>query len=190
MQQPDNQKTLIGHRLRVFRDQIGIKQGELAKKLNIEQGTLSGIERGMSYISAKAAYILVETYNLSINWLIAGRGEMFIPSHNEVDDIELIKKVSDEYGDEEVKLFHVNEDSMEPYLMIGDVVACKKLKELDSKKMYVVISTNDNMQISFVLEHPEGFILIPNNMKEYDTELKRKDEIKLIYQVDKIIKSV
>lgn len=68
----------IGRRFSVFRRYIKKSQEELANELQISQTTIAGIEMGKSSPRIPIQNYLYWQYHLSINWLIAGKGEMII----------------------------------------------------------------------------------------------------------------
>ena len=53
-------------------------QHELGSELNIEQSLISNIESGECYPNIRYLNYLYKKYGLNINWLVSGKGEMFI----------------------------------------------------------------------------------------------------------------
>lgn len=65
---------------------LRLKQIDLATKLNISRQRISDIFNGRSDFSEEQKIVLCKEYNVSLNWLIADIGEMFIKSFS--DQIE------------------------------------------------------------------------------------------------------
>jgi SOS-response transcriptional repressor LexA len=69
----------IQHRLVELRKSLGIKtQSIFAENLNIKRTTLIGYENGTSPPSVEFLTKLREIYNVNVNWLIDGSGEIFL----------------------------------------------------------------------------------------------------------------
>ena len=69
---------MLSERLKILRKSMPYKQKDIAKQIGISQTHLSDIERG-KYSPSKSllkAYSL--TFNVNEDWLINGKGEMFI----------------------------------------------------------------------------------------------------------------
>lgn len=73
-------KKQVGRRLAEFRQAISKTQLELATELGINQPALSLLEKGSHRPSFHAMRYLIDNYNLNVQWLIAGKGPMFITS--------------------------------------------------------------------------------------------------------------
>jgi DNA polymerase V len=69
----------ITQRIAKFKAVLGIKkQNAFAEKLDISRTTLIGYEDGSSPPSAAFLIKLCEIFNVNINWLLTGTGEMFL----------------------------------------------------------------------------------------------------------------
>lgn len=64
--------------LREVRTKMGISQGEMAKSLKMLQSQYSNYERGISKPSFEVLEKLVKLHNININYLLTGKGAMFI----------------------------------------------------------------------------------------------------------------
>ncbi|MCP4146211.1 MAG: helix-turn-helix transcriptional regulator [bacterium] len=69
-------KKEVGRRFRRFRESIEKAQYELAEELGISQSTIANIERGKAFPNINYLHNFYHKYNLNINWLITGEGEM------------------------------------------------------------------------------------------------------------------
>jgi transcriptional regulator with XRE-family HTH domain len=70
-------KEEIGSRFRRFRESIGKVQHELAAELKISQSTIANIERGKAFPNINYLHYFYNNYQLNINWLLIGQGDMF-----------------------------------------------------------------------------------------------------------------
>lgn len=67
---------MINERLKTIRKQLGLKQSELAKVLNITTRTLQNYEKDAD-IPASVINKLISLFNVNPTWLLTGQGEMF-----------------------------------------------------------------------------------------------------------------
>ncbi len=91
-------------RLLQFRKAIGKTQRELAEELNVYQSTITNIEQGKVYPNIHFLHYFNEKYRLDINWLLTGKGDIFIP--------EPIVKVG-ETGEQDFHVYLEREKIME-----------------------------------------------------------------------------
>lgn len=78
----------IKERFKLLRKKIKLTQKELANILHINQSTIQAYENGKAFPSSKKLEILFREFNININWIITGEGEMFL----ELSKDELQKK--------------------------------------------------------------------------------------------------
>lgn len=78
----------IGERLGHFRKAIGISQTEMSNKANLNRSYVTHIETGKSTPSFDFLVKLMDTYNLSIDWLLTGNGPMTLKER--ADDLGVI----------------------------------------------------------------------------------------------------
>ncbi len=67
----------IYQRLIVMRKKLKLSQTELAKALNCSQPNISDYEKGKIALPISALSIISRTYNINMEWLVNGEGEMF-----------------------------------------------------------------------------------------------------------------
>ena len=81
----------IGKRISQLRNIIGITQPELAKVLEVKRGapTISNWENGISIPDVAQLSKISELYNINLNWLITGQGEMSLKGEGVSTDKEL-----------------------------------------------------------------------------------------------------
>ncbi|MEO0471164.1 MAG: helix-turn-helix transcriptional regulator [Bacteroidota bacterium] len=63
-------------RLKIFRQSLGLSQGEFADQLKIAQPTYSNYERGKVAIAFSLCKKLLKLFRLNLNWLAEGIGTM------------------------------------------------------------------------------------------------------------------
>lgn len=80
----------MNERLKILRRELGIKQGEFAKKINLNQGTLSDIENGKGNLTERNIKLVCLTFNVNEQWFRTGEGEMFTPEPSDTEEIELL----------------------------------------------------------------------------------------------------
>lgn len=85
----------IAKRLREFRAIKRLTSSEVANKLGIPVRTLGSYERGEVLPGSKFYNLMIENYDININWLISGRGSMFI-SQNVVQNKDSISQLQEE----------------------------------------------------------------------------------------------
>lgn len=74
---------------------------ELSEQLGISYSTLGSYERGQRTPSVDFGLLLINTFNVNINWLLTGQGEMFISTCENTleknNNIEIIKNTDTFY---------------------------------------------------------------------------------------------
>jgi transcriptional regulator with XRE-family HTH domain len=67
----------IGARLRQFRENLDLSQREFSKCIDISQSYCSMLERGTLTINPLIMRTIYENFNISVDWLITGEGDIF-----------------------------------------------------------------------------------------------------------------
>ena len=80
----------VGKRLKELRGYLEYSQKDFANKYGMSQQALSKYEKGQSDISDTIKKSLNKDYHLNLNWLLTGKGSMFVNgahdnSSNELD---------------------------------------------------------------------------------------------------------
>jgi transcriptional regulator with XRE-family HTH domain len=65
----------FGDRLAVAREQAGLTQGDLAKRLGVKTVTLEAWEQDLKEPRANRLQMLAGMLNISLSWLLTGQGE-------------------------------------------------------------------------------------------------------------------
>ena len=68
----------ISKRLREFKAANRLTLTEIANKLNMPPRTIGSYERGEVLPGTKFYNLMIENYNINVNWLITGIGTMYI----------------------------------------------------------------------------------------------------------------
>ena len=64
----------IGLRLKEFRESLDLTQQMFSDKCGIVRQTYSGYERGRSLITTTNLYIICKTFNISMDYIVRGKG--------------------------------------------------------------------------------------------------------------------
>ena len=75
----------IGKRIKELRNYLHITSAELAQKLSIPVRTIGSYERDEAQPGPKFLNALIEHYHVNINWLLTGKGNLFISAKTEID---------------------------------------------------------------------------------------------------------
>jgi transcriptional regulator with XRE-family HTH domain len=117
----DMNKT--GKRIKRLRIEKGWSQDELGKKLGLDQGTISKMERGESDPTAKTLRMLKEIFGVNTDWILTGKG----PKHPlPLETNEEITEILDDFAE--------NESFMIAVLAYAYDYKAKHLKEFIKKK--------------------------------------------------------
>jgi transcriptional regulator with XRE-family HTH domain len=66
-------------RIRDIRKKLGLTQSDFGRKIGIEGGSLSMIERGINSLTEGNIKLICSVYNVNEDWIRTGNGEMFNP---------------------------------------------------------------------------------------------------------------
>ena len=94
----------IGERLKTLRRETGLKQGDFAKRLEISQSLLSGIENGNEPLSDRTRKIICLEFNISENWLLTGEGKMVKVMEKDDNLLAVFRKLEPE-GQAQVQIY-------------------------------------------------------------------------------------
>ena len=73
----------IGKRVRKIRLQKGISQEQFGELIGIKKAAVSKIENGDNSLSSSNLISICKQFNINEEWLLYGKGEMFIPESRE-----------------------------------------------------------------------------------------------------------
>jgi transcriptional regulator with XRE-family HTH domain len=133
-----------------IRREVGLKQGEFAKKLGIKQSVLSNIETGQNGITDANVRLICMTFNVNENWLRHGVGDMFISSDRSSYEAELL-------------------ETYRCLLPATQKVVLNNVKDL-LKAQNSILASSENMQAP----SPEREGTITTSVKSPDTTIKKR----------------
>ena len=99
----------VGDRLRIIRELLGYTQREFCDILNVSSTSYAYYEGGDRMIPATTAIILHEKFGVNTNWLLTGKGPIYIGNANNEEsliykenrqikkDLLLLREVLDKY---------------------------------------------------------------------------------------------
>jgi len=92
--------TTQGKRLKQIRQRLNFSQEEMGKVLGVSKQFLSNIENDRNILNNEKLVKLLKNYNVNINWLLDGDGEMFKTKNDDFDKkVELkVTEILDRYG--------------------------------------------------------------------------------------------
>lgn len=80
---PDHPVSTAAQRVKYIRKANKISQIEMSKIMGVSQSTLSQVENGNYDISFDSIKKISKKFNIDCNWLIMGKGDMFITAESE-----------------------------------------------------------------------------------------------------------
>ncbi len=85
---------MLAENLKEVRIKLGISQGEMAQSLDMLQAQYSNYERGKSKPSADVLEKLALKHKINLNYLLTGKGAMFVFSETEkeIKKLKISKK--------------------------------------------------------------------------------------------------
>ena len=90
----------VGLRLKELRRKLNMTQAQLGEKLGIKATTLAKHENGICYPTGKMLNILSSQYNVSMDYLLCGRGTLFYEDKDNSDSNRLKNIIK---GDKELE---------------------------------------------------------------------------------------
>ncbi|MCK4764348.1 MAG: helix-turn-helix transcriptional regulator [Candidatus Aminicenantes bacterium] len=89
----------IGKRLKEVRKVLKLTQSEITEPAGLSKSYLSELELGKSKSCSMLYQYLADEHNVNVNYILTGRGKMFIREENTIDtetfghDIEIVKEI-------------------------------------------------------------------------------------------------
>ena len=77
---------IVGKRLKILRQNKGLKQSDLANYLGIAQATYSAFETGKNDLSVQTLFRISDFYKISTDWILGLNENM---SESDFDDTEM-----------------------------------------------------------------------------------------------------
>lgn len=80
---------MLNERLKILINTLGLKKGDFSEKINFSQAYISMILSGSKQNPSDRFYESIKReFNVSIDWLRDGKGEMFIMDNSELSPVE------------------------------------------------------------------------------------------------------
>lgn len=73
-----NNYFYIGNNIKKLYNSLGISQGDIVFKLGVTQGYISRVVNDKAKASLSFVIAFCATFNIDKNWLLTGKGEMFL----------------------------------------------------------------------------------------------------------------
>lgn len=89
--------NLINNRIKELLAILGIKQTDMAKKLNVSRELMSSMVNGRRTATDRTIKDICRVYEINEDWLVNGTGEVFQPTDDEL--FELIGEKANEISD-------------------------------------------------------------------------------------------
>lgn len=191
---------MVGERIKIIRSELNLSQKEFAEKLSIKQNMLSYYESDRSQPPIDVVEKISVTFNINTNWLLTGRGDIFIndnksrPEENGIIYLPVLNtKVSAGYGaenfvititdyfgleerlvfpykKEKLKVLPVRGDSMSPTMMDGDVIVVAE-GVIEGDGIYVINRAGSLFVKRLQFRLTENCVVIISDNVKYEREI-------------------
>lgn len=86
-----------GEKIKQLRQSLNLSQDEFGAIFNIQKQMVSSLEKNKLKLNNEKLELLCSEYNVNINWLLCGKGEMFNAPENTAPDKSEVEKIVEEY---------------------------------------------------------------------------------------------
>jgi len=150
----------MGERIKELRKFFNFSQARFADNLKISQGFLSDVEKDKKIPGSSFLLSLLKYYGVNINWLLTGRGEMFLK-----EDIYISEEERENLKDNIYKRAHLSPDLKEMVIEAAHLAVDRALKKLL------------NYKTRFVLEDKNTYPLIEGKVACGNPSVITRDEV-------------
>lgn len=165
-------------RIKDRRNELGIKQAELAKAINVSQPTLSEYENGKYEPDSATLRKLAQELETTVDYLVGGpppekMSGVRIPVLGDVAAGIPIEAITDIVDYEEIDAalarsgdffgLRIKGDSMEPRMREGDVVIVRQQETVETGDTVVVLINGNSATVKKIKYGPDGITLLPTN---------------------------
>ena len=91
------------NRIKEIRQKIFVSQSNMEDCLSLSRNTLSAYERGKAFFKPHTLQLLSSKYNVNINWLLTGKGNMLLSDDDSINNDELIKQLQEKINQLEIE---------------------------------------------------------------------------------------
>jgi len=172
---------MIGNRIKLLREELGLKQDDLAKKISVSPSAIGMYERNLREPNNELTLKLSEYFNVSTDYLLGksnirnseNNQELKIPvlgvvkaGYNWLADENVIGYVS--VNDKTLKgdgffAVQVKGISMVPEIYEGDIAIVKKQNDFENGDYVVALINGDEATIKKAYKNDTGLLLRPAN---------------------------
>ena len=202
----------IGERLKLFRKSLQLAQNQVSTQLGLLQGSYSDIERNKTKGSISVYEKLDEVYNLNINWLLTGRGSMFMEVDTEVGKSNVIVSnlaanaspgITSQYVELSSRAylpmvrngavaFPIQGKSMIPVFDDGDWLLCYELERVEDVKsgsIYVIRTNEGVLLCKYIIKKGVKWELLSENSANFGVVPIEVEDINKVFKIEKVITS-
>ena len=182
---------MFNEELKRLRNQKGLSQEELGKKIGVSKSTIAMWEAGRREPKDyETLEIIADFFNVNMEVLLNGRlspikipvlGRVIagvpIEAVEEILDYEEISRAMAKQGD--FFALQVKGDSMEPKFSAGDVVIVRKQEDVDSGDIAIVLVNGNEATVKKIKKFPGGINLVPSN-SNYEVTTYTNEQIETL----------
>ena len=84
----------MSERIRLLRQHLGLSQTEFAKKMGMTRSMVSNLELGLIEIPDYKLEMICKAFNVRMDWLRTGEGEMFNPTNTSLDALAEVHNIN------------------------------------------------------------------------------------------------
>lgn len=194
--------AILGQRIKDLREENGLTQEDLAKKLGISKSTISMYETNKRKPDTTTKEALADLFNVDMDYLygrsniknktaqiieLASSGVQIpvlgyvragypIYAEENIIDYEEISSIMAAKGD--FFGLRIQGNSMEPRMFENDVVIVRKQPDIESGEIAVVLVNGDEATVKKVIKSENGIMLVPLNSNcSYEPHFYTNEEI-------------
>ena len=186
---------MIGKTIKRYRENLGISQTELAKKLCLRQSTVAMWETGRNKPGYEMLIRIADIFGVELTELlggkvaripILGRVQAGIPRTAVEDIIGYVDASEDMYEPNEFFALKIKGDSMEPRICEDDVVIVRRQSRVDNGDIAIVL-VDDEATCKRFYQQKEGIQLVSFNLQYspmfFSNERMRETRIEILGKV-------
>lgn len=184
---------MFAERLKTLREERAVSQKELAHALDVAQSAVGNWESGARQPNLDRIRQLASFFEVSVGYLLGAedrpardsdryrvpvlgyvRAGLPLTAEEQVLGFEDVSREIADAGDHFA--LRVQGDSMEPYLLEGDVVIVRRQEDVDSGDTAVVLIGGEDATVKKLIKHENGVSLVASNPK-YSPYVFTADEV-------------
>ena len=91
------------NRIKEIRQKIFVSQSNMEDCLSLSRNTLSAYERGKAFFKPHTLQLLSSKYNVNINWLLTGKGNMLLSDDDKISNSQQLQELQDKINKLEIE---------------------------------------------------------------------------------------